>query len=69
MGFSGLYEVDIGASMHIHYVSRRVGRQQQPVVAALVGQAREELRLRVVVAVGEPWTVSYIWSGKTTISL
>lgn len=58
VGLSGLYEVYIGARVHIHYVSGRVGRQQQSVVAALVRQPRQELRLRVVVAIGQPWTIS-----------
>lgn len=38
MSLSGLYEVDVGARMHIHYVTSGVGRQQQPIIAALVGQ-------------------------------
>lgn len=51
MRFRWLYEVHIGTRVHIHHSSGLVGGQQQAVVAALVGQSGEELRLRQTVPV------------------
>lgn len=57
MCFCRLNEVDIGAGVHVDHVPGLVGGQQQAVVATLVGEPRQELRLRVAIAVVQRGTL------------
>lgn len=57
MCLSGLYEVDVGAGVDVDRVPGLVGGQQQPVVAALVSQPPEELRLRVDISLLQAGTI------------
>lgn len=51
MRFCRLDEVHVGAGVYVDDIAGLVGWQQQAVVAALVRKPRQELRLRVAVAV------------------